>query len=94
MIFRIIQRMWGTFQCHTKLYHTKCAFHPPLQMGAFRHRLVSRILYFKSLVLHKTLIEDQVVAADRRIQGNQTLNLPQSKPYNMFQLPFKYMHLL
>ncbi|MER3447465.1 MAG: hypothetical protein C4291_11780, partial [Candidatus Dadabacteria bacterium] len=32
--------MWGTFQCHTKLYHTECAFHPPLQMGAFRHNSV------------------------------------------------------
>jgi hypothetical protein len=32
--------MWGTSQCHTKMYHTECAFHPPLQMGAFRHSLV------------------------------------------------------
>jgi len=39
VIFSIVQRMWGTFQCHTKLYHTECAFHPPLQMGAFRHSL-------------------------------------------------------
>jgi hypothetical protein len=39
--------MWGTFQCHTKLYHTKCAFHPPLQMGAFRHNLVNSV-YWKT----------------------------------------------
>ena len=33
---------------------------------------------------HRTLIEDQAVAADRSIPDNQIFNLTQSKTFNMF----------
>jgi hypothetical protein len=39
---------------------------------------------FLDIPFHRTLIEDQVVAADRSVQDNQILNSTQSKPLNMF----------
>jgi len=53
----------------------------------FHHRLHSKpyiCVYFRSRVLHQTLIEDQVVAGDSRIPANQIFNLNHSKQFNMF----------